>query len=163
MTLSVARSLLIGSVVVTARDRTSCDLDAVEQVVDALHEPVWLVASSGTIVHENAAARAINSDVRSDVHRASAEDFRDPRFIVSRLEIRGSILSFVVARRSISAPPLPPSLARVASLAAFGKSDKDISRALETPLSTVRTYMQRIYARLGLRSRAELAGYWLQR
>lgn len=57
--------------------------------------------------------------------------------------------------------PLPPSLARIALHVASGLADKEIARALGIPLATVRTYVQRVYARLGVRSRIELrARFW---
>ena len=50
---------------------------------------------------------------------------------------------------------LPQSLRAVADLLAAGLTDKAISRELNRPLPTVRTYVSRVYARLGIRSRAE--------
>lgn len=51
---------------------------------------------------------------------------------------------------------LPPSLRAVARLAAEGLADKEIADALGRPLSTVRTYMRRVFRRLGVNSRREL-------
>lgn len=51
---------------------------------------------------------------------------------------------------------LPPSLARVASAVAEGMSDREVASALAMSLATVRTYMRRIYGRLGVHSRVEL-------
>ena len=51
---------------------------------------------------------------------------------------------------------LPPSLRAVARLAAEGLADKEIAEVLGRPLSTVRTYMRRVFRRLGVHSRREL-------
>jgi DNA-binding NarL/FixJ family response regulator len=74
----------------------------------------------------------------------------------------GADLTLIIAR-SLGPVPLPPSLARVASLIARGHPDKDIASALDIPLATVRTYVRRIYTRLGVRSRVELARRWSRR
>ena len=140
--------------------RPACDLAVLAQVVEALHQPVWLVETSGEIVHGNAAARAIPADVAEAARRASAEP-DDARFAVSRVETGSSVLSLVVARATLSGRSLPPSLARIASLAARGLADKDIAQELAVPLATVRTYVRRVYARLGVRTRGELATRWL--
>jgi DNA-binding NarL/FixJ family response regulator len=52
---------------------------------------------------------------------------------------------------------LPPSLGRVASKVAGGLTNKEIADELDLPLATVRTYVSRIYQRLGVRNRVELA------
>ena len=51
---------------------------------------------------------------------------------------------------------LPRALQRVAHEIAKGASDKDIAVSLDMPLSTVRTYVTRILARLEVTSRREL-------
>jgi DNA-binding NarL/FixJ family response regulator len=147
--------------VTTPRDRPCCEFAALERVLEAVYQPVWLVEGSGRILHCNAAARAA-------AYELSADDLDDPRFAVSRVAIAGqtidaAVLSLVVARNVPPHPPLPPSLARVASLVARGLTDKDIAAELDTPLSTVRTYVRRIYTRLGVRSRVELARRWSRR
>lgn len=55
---------------------------------------------------------------------------------------------------------LPPSLARVAAGVARGLVDKEIARELSIPLPTVRTYVRRIYRRLGVTNRVSLALCW---
>jgi DNA-binding NarL/FixJ family response regulator len=51
---------------------------------------------------------------------------------------------------------LPPSLGRVATLLARGASDKEIASELQMPLATARTYVARVFKRLGLTSRRQL-------
>lgn len=62
----------------------------------------------------------------------------------------------VLAQSNSALDRLPPSLRDVARLAATGQSDKEIAEELGKPLSTVRTYLTRVYARLGIRGRREL-------
>lgn len=52
---------------------------------------------------------------------------------------------------------LPPRLARVALDLARGYSDKQIASRLDIPFATVRTYVQRIYRRLGVNRRELIA------
>ena len=58
---------------------------------------------------------------------------------------------------------LPPSLARVADAVARGLSDKEIAAEIGAPLATVRTYVRRVYSRLGVHSRVALILRWSQR
>ncbi len=51
---------------------------------------------------------------------------------------------------------LPPSLTAVAELLVAGLSDKEITQRTELSLSTVRTYVARLYRRVGVHSRSEL-------
>lgn len=51
---------------------------------------------------------------------------------------------------------LPPRLARVASCAIAGQSDKECAEQLGLSEHTVRTYIKQLYARLGVRNRTEL-------
>jgi hypothetical protein len=57
-------------------------------------------------------------------------------------------------------PRLPRSLACVADAIVKGLSDLEIAEHLGMPYATVRTYIRRIYARLGVHSRVELARLW---
>jgi DNA-binding NarL/FixJ family response regulator len=45
----------------------------------------------------------------------------------------------------------------VAELAAEGRSNKEIARVLHVTVSTVEAHLSRAYAKLGVRSRAQLA------
>ena len=56
-----------------------------------------------------------------------------------------------------SSEGLTPTEARVADLLAGGLSNKEIAAALVVSVSAVEAHLTRIYAKLGLRSRAQLA------
>jgi DNA-binding NarL/FixJ family response regulator len=55
---------------------------------------------------------------------------------------------------------LPASLVEIAALLAEGLTDKEIAGHTGRPLSTVRTYVARLYERTGLRSRAAVTKWW---
>jgi DNA-binding CsgD family transcriptional regulator len=57
---------------------------------------------------------------------------------------------------------LTPTEGRIAALVAAGKSNKEVAAELFVTVRTVETNLSRIYAKLGLRSRGELAA-WLAR
>lgn len=59
-------------------------------------------------------------------------------------------------RRRTAAPGLTAQEARVAALAATGVSNPQIARQLSVSVSTVETHLERVYAKLGVRSRHEL-------
>lgn len=60
-------------------------------------------------------------------------------------------------RRTDPLAELSEALRPVAIRMAAGLSDKEIAADLERPLSTVRTYVRRVYERLGVNSRVDLA------
>jgi DNA-binding CsgD family transcriptional regulator len=67
-------------------------------------------------------------------------------------------LARVGGRRPRQADGLTPSEQRVAELAAGGQSNKEIARALFVTVHTVEVHLSRSYAKLGVRSRTQLAG-----
>jgi DNA-binding CsgD family transcriptional regulator len=69
-----------------------------------------------------------------------------------------SELARVGARRPGRAGELTPTEQRVADLAADGHSNKEIASALHITVSTVEAHLSRAYAKLGVRSRTQLAG-----
>jgi DNA-binding NarL/FixJ family response regulator len=77
---------------------------------------------------------------------------------VSRISIGGDTLALTIGRTRTAL--LPPSLARVADHVVRGASDKEIATELGASISTIRTYVRRIYERLGVRSRVQLAKVW---
>jgi len=66
-------------------------------------------------------------------------------------------LSRVGARRAVPAGELTPAERRVAGLAAEGLGNKEIAGALFVSVKTVDVHLSHVYAKLGLRSRAQLA------
>ena len=67
-----------------------------------------------------------------------------------------SELARVGARRPSPSGELTPTERHVAELAAEGRSNKEIARALHVTVSTVEAHLSRAYAKLGLRSRSQL-------
>lgn len=73
-------------------------------------------------------------------------------------QIASEELERVGARRPASDPSaLTPAEGRVAALAAAGRSNKEIAQALVVAVSTVEAHLSRVYAKLGVRSRGQLA------
>lgn len=69
-----------------------------------------------------------------------------------------SELARVGARRPRPAGELTPSEGRVARLAADGHSNKEIAQMLFITVHTVEAHLSKTYAKLGVRSRSQLAG-----
>jgi DNA-binding CsgD family transcriptional regulator len=67
-------------------------------------------------------------------------------------------LERVGARRTPDAGALTVAERRVAELAAQGLTNKEIARSLVVTVSTVEFHLSKTYAKLGIRSRAQLAG-----
>lgn len=72
-------------------------------------------------------------------------------------ELARSELARVGARRPQPAGELTPAEARVAELAAEGLSNKEIAQALFISVYTVERHLKHVYAKLGIRSRGQLA------
>lgn len=68
-----------------------------------------------------------------------------------------SELSRISGRRPHSAGELTPTERRVAELAAGGMTNKEIAQALVVTVNTVETHLTRLYAKLGIHSRAQLS------
>lgn len=66
-------------------------------------------------------------------------------------------LERVGARRPRAAGQLTPTERRVVELAAEGRSNKEIARTLVVTVNTVETHLSHAYAKLGIRSRAQLS------
>jgi DNA-binding NarL/FixJ family response regulator len=73
------------------------------------------------------------------------------------VEAAQSELARVGARRPSRSGELTPAEQHVAELAAEGRSNKEIARALHVTVSTVEAHLSRVYAKLGVRSRSQLA------
>jgi DNA-binding NarL/FixJ family response regulator len=65
-------------------------------------------------------------------------------------------LDRISGRRTATAGSLTPGEQRVAELAASGLSNKEIAAQLYLSVSTVETHLSQVYAKLGVRSRAQL-------
>lgn len=73
-------------------------------------------------------------------------------------EAARSELARVGARRPRAAGELTEAERRVVELAVEGMSNKEIARALVVTVPTVEAHLSRVYAKLGVRSRGQLAG-----
>jgi DNA-binding CsgD family transcriptional regulator len=62
-----------------------------------------------------------------------------------------------IGGRSPSGEALTPAERRVAALAAEGKTNREVAAALVVSERTVATHLSHVYAKLGVRSRTELA------
>jgi DNA-binding NarL/FixJ family response regulator len=62
-----------------------------------------------------------------------------------------------VGGRAPASSELTPTEERIAALVAAGKSNKEVAAELFLTVRTVETNLSRIYAKLGVRSRTELA------
>jgi DNA-binding NarL/FixJ family response regulator len=67
-------------------------------------------------------------------------------------------LARVGARKPTIAGGLTPTERRVADLAAAGMANKEIAAALVVTVNTVEFHLRNTYAKLGIRSRSQLAG-----
>ncbi len=67
-------------------------------------------------------------------------------------------LARVGARRPSAAGELTPTEQQVAELAAEGRSNKEIASSLVVTVNTVEFHLRNTYAKLGIRSRSQLAG-----
>ena len=92
---------------------------------------------------------------RSALEQAAAafEEIGSPGWV----EESRSELARVGARRAPPAGELSPAERRVAELAAEGLANKEIARALFVSVKTVEGHLSHAYAKLGVRSRAQLA------
>jgi DNA-binding NarL/FixJ family response regulator len=62
-----------------------------------------------------------------------------------------------IGGRGPATDELTPSERRVAKLVAEGRSNKEVASTLVVTVKTVESHLSRVYAKLGLHSRAELA------
>ena len=94
--------------------------------------------------------------------RAARETLESAQAVFEEL---GAVLWVTKAReelariggRKASAGALTPTEQRVAELVAEGRSNKEVAAALFVSVKTVEANLSRVYAKLGIRSRAELA------
>ena len=94
-------------------------------------------------------------DARRTLEQAIAvlEEIGSPGWV----ESARSELSRVGARRPTPAGELTPTEQRIAELAAEGLANKEIARTLVVTVHTVEVHLSHAYAKLGIRSRSQLA------
>jgi hypothetical protein len=140
----------------------------VELVMSAFAEPAFLVSKEGETLFANAAARDVYPRPPTWIQHTVASGFDElkARVRVVPLDVGVAVALVVPAAelvpRSTDAAPveLPEGLARVGELLALGLSDKEIAAQSELALSTVRTYVSRIFKRTGVHSRGEFIRLW---
>jgi len=120
------------------------------ETLNAFAEPA-LVVRGQRVVFANRAARRV------------ADRLPSPREVPASERVRflagdGIVYELVRLGRALPDPleTLPPSLSRIARRLAQGLTDKEIAQRTGQPLSTVRTYVRRTFARLGVSSRREI-------
>jgi DNA-binding CsgD family transcriptional regulator len=99
---------------------------------------------------------------RARMKRRARETLYEARGMFEALgaQLWGELARAEIARiggRGPATDELTPSERRVAALVAEGRSNKDVAVALVVTVKTVESHLSRIYAKLGLHSRAELA------
>jgi DNA-binding NarL/FixJ family response regulator len=120
-------------------------------LIELIPRPATVYGPSGALRLQNAASAALSPATRC----AGNSTFE---FVV-----RGEQLTLVVQgeatpRLEIERLGLSPSLHRVADGICRGLADKEIAVELDLSLLTVRTYVHRIFRRLGVTSRTQLMG-----
>ncbi len=132
---------------------------------DLLDEPVFLVDERGAVEFANRAARMAFRDPPPWLEDAVSHDKSDWTVParVGRLSSADGSLFVVIPHAGAPLPDLPPSLDRIARLLCRGLSDKEIAQQTDLTLTTVRTYVRRLYQRAGVHSRSELVHRWYGR
>jgi len=128
-------------------------------LTEAMTEPMVLILRD-RIVHASPRARALLSTPGSTSNLMETICAQPTTYI--RVQGEPAKLVRVVANRGEQKPlrekmqALPPSLLMVAEYLAQGLGDKDIVERTGHSLATVRTYVTRVFARLGIHDRREL-------
>jgi len=136
------------------------------RILDAVPSPILVAYPSGRAAFANRAARATLPRATEWLRAAVADPDRAPPSVsIARVQIDGD--DCIVVSRSgaqlLPAPPtvpaawrLPRRLGEVATLLLQGLSDKEVADRLSMRLATERTYVARLYRRLGVHGRFEL-------
>jgi|GEM_PF-1657010 len=139
--------------------------DAMAGVIDLFSEPAFLVTTNGEVVFANRAAREVFPPPWPWL--APAVSQRDERCTmplqITRVTIDERQLNLVVVGEGAAFAGLPPRLIDIARLISAGKTDKEIAVITGLAITSVRTYVRRLYARAGVSSRAELVRMWFLR
>ena len=133
---------------------TSEPPDALAALVDLFDEPSFLLDDEGRVVFASRVARAAFAPPYAWVARALS-DSRDVGATPIRAARVGA-LRLVIVDDGAGLSDLPASLRRVAQRLRMGESDKEIATSTGLSLASVRTYVRRLYARLGVHGRREL-------
>jgi Bacterial regulatory proteins, luxR family len=140
----------------------------IEVVMSAFAEPAFLVDAQGALLYANPSARDAFPDTPAWLLHAMGMGHDELKALVRLVPLdAGAPVALVIPAaelvpRAGDTPPvaLPDSLSRVGELLALGMSDKEIAGQADLPLSTVRTYVTRVFKKLGVHSRGELMRLW---
>jgi DNA-binding CsgD family transcriptional regulator len=107
---------------------------------------------------------AVNGEDLGTLHLAAAPRDAELGRAVAGLLARGLLFSRRLAPRrdasqALAESPLTPRERDVVTRLVAGASTRDISSAMGLTISTVNTYMKRIFAKLGVHSRVELVAW----
>jgi DNA-binding NarL/FixJ family response regulator len=72
-------------------------------------------------------------------------------------QVAGDELARISGRRKASEGALTPTERRIAELVATGLSNKEVAAELFVTVTTVESHLSKVYAKLGIRSRTQLA------
>ena len=143
------------------------ELTLLGRALDGLDQPAFLFTRTGVPVMANAAGHRAFDGCPAWVHAHLAEPETDLSRAaeVTAIDVGGLPLLLVAPRPDgpdaalfwREQYDLSPALARVAGLLAAGRSDREISERTGLTYNSVRTYVRRIYSRLDVGSRTELA------
>lgn len=150
--------------------------DDLLNIVDAIGKPAFLGTCEGCAIHANHSARAAYRECAGWLPAAFRGDGIPPwvdRIVISRANDVTWVLVLVDALRfgahdAAQAPwaldsRLPPRLAAVASGILRGLSDKEIASEMGISVSSARTYVRRLFARVGAHDRAALVALLTRR
>ncbi len=148
--------------------------DQLAAIIDLFTEPAYVVASSGRVLYANAGAKRVFPQTPLWLAKvvSTTDNPITPLCRVQRIESAEGSLYLVVPTDAVWPPAapdpraltiLPPSLNAIANLLAMGLADKEISQRTGRNLSTVRTYVTRIFRRVGVHSRGEFIALWSTR
>jgi DNA-binding NarL/FixJ family response regulator len=131
-------------------------VDLLAELLQGYRHPAAATDERGIVVYMNPAA--VNEvDHASSTAATDAKDW--PSLAVIRTP-EGQTFMLRRPARAVdaipTAPPLPPRLAKIATLVIEGLTDKQISQRVGLTFSTVRTYVRQIYRRMGVHSRVGL-------
>lgn len=137
---------------------------ACANIMEMFSEPAFLVTHAGEVAYANRAAQQAYEQVPSWVSHVVDREGTPQRAAARIARVDGEDdLLIVVPNEGAALAGLPPSLERIARLLSRGLSDKEIAADTELTLSTVHTYIRRLYQRAGVHSRSELASLWFAR
>lgn len=134
------------------------------RILDAVPSPIFVAHPSGRAVFANRTARRTASRpaewLRAAIADPAAAQATVSKIRIDREEYRLIALPCAPLLPVPSTVPeswkLPRRLGEVATLLVQGLSDKEVAERLSMPLPTERTYVARLYRRLGVHSRLEL-------